>query len=282
MKYSAAVQSSFQKAVQALPDCVAQDVNADRYKYLTDVSLILANHGKSHGSFLDVGGARGANCFMLRHLGDFDLALVDRFDLHEHEAKTGVPHPTEELYARSGIEVRNADVRCEPLPYADATFDVVSAVDLVEHFPSSPKLCLSEIHRVLKPGGMILFGCPNFAHLQTRLKVIFGGSAHTDIRNWHNAENYCGHMREYTRVEVEWLLRESGFRDLQTRMGEEELLSVIRDKQKLQRQRVIGASTSLDLLNAKDAIFFAYASLYFSVVSLVPSFRYFIRTVGRK
>ncbi len=44
----------------------------------------------------------------------------------------------------------------EALPFSDASFDVVSAMDLLEHV-ESPDLVIKEASRVLKPGGIFFF-----------------------------------------------------------------------------------------------------------------------------
>ena len=50
-----------------------------------------------------------------------------------------------------------ADVRS--LPYPDDTFDVVVAVEVLEHIPD-PKAGLAEAMRVLKPGGYAITALP--------------------------------------------------------------------------------------------------------------------------
>jgi ubiquinone/menaquinone biosynthesis C-methylase UbiE len=41
---------------------------------------------------------------------------------------------------------------CDSIPYADASFDTVFAIEVVEHLLDIDR-CLSEVHRILKPGG---------------------------------------------------------------------------------------------------------------------------------
>lgn len=62
------------------------------------------------------------------------------------------------------------------LPYADASFDRVLCLDVLEHlsFEDQPR-ALAEIHRVLRPGGEALVSVPNLAHLQSRVQFALRG-----------------------------------------------------------------------------------------------------------
>ena len=67
--------------------------------------------------------------------------------------------------ARSHAEGQNFSIRYdvgvgESLPYPDETFDAVVCVDVLEHVADLKKV-ISEIARVLKPGGMFLFDTIN-------------------------------------------------------------------------------------------------------------------------
>lgn len=279
MKYTNEVIQSFYEGIKVFPEAVRAHLMADKYKYLTDVSLLLAkSQAHSKGAFLDVAGARGANALMLSQLGDFDLHVVDRFDTQDSEDGQ---HPTRAILEKANIKVAQCDVSKENLPYADESFDVISAVDLIEHFPYSSGHLFSELYRVLKPGGVLLTGCPNIVHLQNRLKMLFGATIHPNITLWHNKDKFAGHIREYTRQEMEWVLKETGFKSIQTRMGEEELLPVIKERYKLQRQRGAG-SNRLDLRKFPELVFYIYVHVYYFFVRLMPNCRYFIRTLCTK
>ncbi len=66
----------------------------------------------------------------------------------------------DEAPASSGRVLRGLADR---LPFADATFDVVSAFDVLEHVPE-PEPVLAETARVLRPGGVLIGATPDPLH----------------------------------------------------------------------------------------------------------------------
>ncbi len=99
--------------------------------------------------------------------------------------------------------VRRGDVR--DMPYSDAMFDLILFLDTLEHLPfaDQPK-SLSEIRRVLKPGGRVIVSVPNLAHLNCRIRLLVCGRLHrTDVETDHPGE------RPF--VENKQLLRNAGF-----------------------------------------------------------------------
>ena len=62
------------------------------------------------------------------------------------------------------------------IPFEDNHFDTVMALDVLEHLNyNQQNPALAELKRVLKPGGTIIFSCPNLAHFTGRLKLMFRG-----------------------------------------------------------------------------------------------------------
>lgn len=88
------------------------------------------------------------------------------------------------------------------LPFADASFDVVMAFDVIEHLDER-QLFLSEIRRVLVPGGTLLLSAPNSETGYKRLKKMAG------------LRYYCDptHVIEYTLDELRDECRRGGFTD---------------------------------------------------------------------
>jgi SAM-dependent methyltransferase len=91
------------------------------------------------------------------------------------------PFNATEVY---GIDVRDdaeahivkADLVVEPIPFPDASFEYVTAHDFLEHVPRliyTPKRrnafieVMSEIYRVLKPGGIFMSFTPAYPHAAT-------------------------------------------------------------------------------------------------------------------
>ena len=70
------------------------------------------------------------------------------------------------------------------LPFADATFDVVISSECIEHTPS-PEIAISEMIRVLNPGGFLAITCPNrFWHWACRLANALKLRPYRGLENW--------------------------------------------------------------------------------------------------
>ena len=59
------------------------------------------------------------------------------------------------------------------IPLPTSSFDVVIAGEVIEHLPY-PEITVSEVSRILKPGGLFIGSVPNSYHLKNRLRVLKG------------------------------------------------------------------------------------------------------------
>ncbi len=67
------------------------------------------------------------------------------------------------------------------LPYNDASFDVVLLIEVVEHLENH-RIALSELARILKPGGVLILTTPNIMRLNSRFHFFWSGYHKTKRR----------------------------------------------------------------------------------------------------
>lgn len=117
---------------------------------------LVRRYAGAGASWLDVGCGRGGIVELLG--GEVGLCAgidPDLASLREH---------------RAGL-VRLSAASLERLPFAAGSFDLVSCSWVIEHLPDPP-LALSEVARVLRPGGHFVFLTPNALNYVTRLNRL--------------------------------------------------------------------------------------------------------------
>lgn len=82
------------------------------------------------------------------------------------------------------------------MPFADGSFDIVTAKHTLEHV-ESPMEGLREIHRVLRPGGVAFIVVPDAAYYKIPLMPRKGRSFRPDRRGWqHHVYFYENNLAE--------------------------------------------------------------------------------------
>ena len=126
---------------------------------------------------LDVGCGTGANLLMLSKYGDAE----------------GVDVSEDALAFCRERGLKNVKLgAAEQLPYEDGTFDLVTALDVVEHLDDD-LAGLREMRRVLRPGGRVLLFVPTFMFL------------------WGLQDDVSNHRRRYRMPELGRVLEQAGF-----------------------------------------------------------------------
>jgi SAM-dependent methyltransferase len=133
--------------------------------------------GKARPRILDVGCGTGANLELLAQYGDAEGVDISSDALNFCRAR--------------GLE-RVRQGAAEVLPYEDESFDLVTALDVVEHLDDDVA-GLREMRRVLRPGGRALLFVPAFMFL------------------WGVQDDVSNHRRRYTLKDLKRTVRAAGF-----------------------------------------------------------------------
>ena len=126
---------------------------------------------------LDVGCGTGANLLLLSKYGQ-----AEGVDVSEDALAFCRARGLDDVKLGAG----------EELPYEDGTFDLVTAFDVVEHMDDD-LAGLTEMRRVLRPGGRVLLFVPTFMFL------------------WGLQDEVSNHRRRYRLPELRRVLEQAGF-----------------------------------------------------------------------
>jgi SAM-dependent methyltransferase len=110
------------------------------------------------------------------------------------------------------VDLFDAEKDC--FPYADGHFDTVLCCELIEHLPTDPMHMMSEINRILKPGGHLVITTPNIASLRALSGILQGFHPMlfpAYIRPRESGEVEARHAREYTAPEIRAMFENAGF-----------------------------------------------------------------------
>ncbi|WP_330203116.1 class I SAM-dependent methyltransferase [Cyanobacterium sp. Dongsha4] len=137
--------------------------------------------------FIDIGGGAGEFTGIARSKG-YKTILIDG----------NINNVNREI--TMGYEATQLDLNQGLTEISDNKCDVAVCLDVIEHIVPAENL-LREIHRVLKPDGILIISTPNFSYILDRLSYLFG----EDVRE----EGY--HYRFFTRKKFLKLLEDAGF-----------------------------------------------------------------------
>jgi SAM-dependent methyltransferase len=115
------------------------------------------------------------------------------------------------------------DAEKDRFPYPDGHFSTVLCGELIEHLFEDPMHLMSEVNRILKPGGHFVLTTPNVAAMRGISAILQGyhpGFFHAYIKPAESGEVDARHNREYTPREVKLLLENSGFEVERLETGE--------------------------------------------------------------
>jgi SAM-dependent methyltransferase len=150
--------------------------------------------------FLDAGAGFGRHAYGAARLGARVVALDWAAD------EVVATRNTFAAMALAGEMAPDRFVAClrgdaTRLPFADATFDRVVTSEVLEHIDSDTA-AIAELHRVLKPGGVLAATVPTW--LPEKINWMLSDE-------YHAPKSPGGHVRIYSATELKAKLRTAGF-----------------------------------------------------------------------
>jgi SAM-dependent methyltransferase len=228
-------------------------LTADEYReYCTWLELEPASNVLEVGS-----GSGGPALFMARTTG----AHVTGVDMSER----GVANANQMARERqldTLARFLHADAS-QPLPFANETFDAVVCIDTINHLSGRLQV-LREWHRVLKPGGRVLFTDP---------VIVTGLLSSEEI-----ATRSIGYCLFAAPGEDERLIKEAGFELVRRQDATENIAQLSK------RRYDVRANRSAELVSIEGETWFAGTQRFLAVAHMLSSERRLSRFVilGRK
>ena len=149
---------------------------------LAEELLIAEINRRDSVRMLDVGCGTGANAIAFERLAP-TVGIDSSMDALHFCRKRGLQRVTL--------------TPLEDLPFGSGSFDIITALDVLEHSDDDLR-CLREIHRVLKPRGLVLITVPAYGFL------------------WSEHDEALKHRRRYTAHELRNKLTVTGFEVVRT------------------------------------------------------------------
>jgi ubiquinone/menaquinone biosynthesis C-methylase UbiE len=175
------------------------------------VEVVAAAHAllgdNPNARLLDVGGGMGRIAVPLA--AAYDVTLCDVSDSMLALARKAA----EQANVKTRLTTQLVDAS-QPLPYDDASFDLLVCLDLLVHLPD-PLAAVREMHRVLKPGGVAIIDNSNSIPLWTLWYPGYVGRRPSRwLRTWRAGgvlPEWAGIVHHHTRAEFLQMLAQADF-----------------------------------------------------------------------
>lgn len=187
---------------------------------------------------------------LLKNIYDsYDIYTIDYSDLFKRRCE------------EKGINFNNHDLSSGPIPFEQNKFDIVIFTEVLEHILTPPTVLFKELYRIIRTGGQLIFGTPNFARLKNRIKLARGISPleqfHPDSTHGH------GHVREYTMNECLNIMNKVGFN-----VSKREFINGKSPQHFIKRKK--------DVFELPVYLSIILITIYYALTMAIPSLRHFI------
>ncbi len=163
---------------------IMRSVEDDHWWYRALRGHVIASLRLPNRNFALLDAGCGSGGMLARLHAEFPAADLTGLDISEHALQL-----TKDRGSNAQLVLGSVD----RLPFEDARFDAVVSLDVLYHRDVDDRMAVREMHRVLRPGGVLLLNLPAFDFLR--------GSHDVAINT----------ARRYTRSQLARLLREANF-----------------------------------------------------------------------
>lgn len=143
------------------------------------------DHLRKDSKILIAGSGEGGLEYQLLEKGT-DASAISALDINPDQ------------YTIDDIECQYCDLNGR-IPFDDASFDVCFSIEVIEHL-NNPQNIINEVHRILKPDGMLFLSTPNLNSIAQKLRFLF-----SDEFQWFRDKDFegIGHIHPI----FDWLLK---------------------------------------------------------------------------
>lgn len=176
--------------------------------FVSQLNIVMSMLETESGLVLDVGCAAGAEIAALR-AREFSVVGVDRSERMLEVARS--------RFARD-LHTVVCCADAESLPFPSGSFDQLLCLGVLEYLPSHHS-CVAEMHRVLRPGGLVIFSIPSMISLH---RISYRFCQATAIPLWRMVKRITGKRISTEPLSHNWnrcipwrfrhLLRQHGFK----------------------------------------------------------------------
>lgn len=144
-----------------------EEIEAERYAYQSHILTLLSKIDWKGKKVLEIGTGVGTDARQLISRG------AEYYGINVDEGSCKLTRQALELF---GVPGRLEPMSATAMGFADATFDAVYTFGVLHHIPDVDK-AISEIHRVLRPGGKLLFMVYNRSSINYQIEIRY-------LRRW--------------------------------------------------------------------------------------------------
>jgi ubiquinone/menaquinone biosynthesis C-methylase UbiE len=176
-----------------------------RKRYERTLSVFL-DQKPQPGTLLEVGTSGVFPLALESFFPEIEVHVTD-FDVRKAQKGSLTIHMNDRIRK---VPAYRVNLETTPLPVEDEMFDYILCSEVIEHMEQDPMFMLSELNRVLKPGGMLILTTPNIASSSAIHRILNGLDPYFYMQ-YRKAGTLDRHNYEYSPYSLSQTLKAAGF-----------------------------------------------------------------------